>query len=598
MKKIFVSWHYTTHGIAYLKHVLSVFYSQNIALNKGINETGISQIAAQDIWGQPMNGFIFDFVYYITAPQGTFDNISNRKKYRREMVEDDAVRAAGLLQLWQAIIERDDVLSPNYSPDLSRDLAFVQEHFPMQLDSFLNLLWRDIHHYNINDQIDWFLNYSNAKDFYTPENFKIHDTQVKDLRDVREIADSIQRFLDELKNAFPQAHYFINISLGSSETQVVWHALSQAGKLPPNTTFLQTYDDKTYAEHPRFKSFSLQSVSVDIFRKISISPPFKGTRSLKRQISNLKMESFIKNGFSILMLGERGTGKSQLAQKNQSSRHHKFVSVNCASFDDDSKAESELFGYVKGAFTGAEKSGKEGLFQEANGGILFLDEIHHLSKRVQGKLMKALQTNDKNEFNIRPMGSNEEKKIRCTIIFATNRTIEELRETYLFEDFFDRITQNIIEMPALRDTPEDRTKDWQSTWKYLKFGEENDAPNDPVFVDWLNGLPLYGNFRDLQKIALYYYSFQKFSTALKEILPAKTAFDYTKFEFESLQSKSPIPYFDAHKSLKAMEDDFHRDLANWAITAFGSAENASQHFKTKGDKTTKETLYNWRNKKI
>ena len=102
------------------------------------------------------------------------------------------------------------------------------------------------------------------------------------------------------------------------------------------------------------------------------------------------------------------------------------MTVNCGAIPEN-LLESELFGHVKGAFTGA-YSDKKGLLEEANGGVLFLDEIHHLSKMVQAKLMKALQTDKDNNMSIRRIGSNKETKIKCRLVFATNRTINELKK--------------------------------------------------------------------------------------------------------------------------------------------------------------------------
>ena len=125
--------------------------------------------------------------------------------------------------------------------------------------------------------------------------------------------------------------------------------------------------------------------------------------------------------------------------------------------------------YTKGAFTGA-YSDKKGLLEEANGCVLFLDEIHHLSKMVQAKLMKALQTDKDNNMSIRRIGSNKETKIKCRLVFATNRTINELKKE-LLPDFYDRIVQHVVNIPPLRDTVEDRIQDWESIWENLHFLE-------------------------------------------------------------------------------------------------------------------------------
>ncbi|GHU68659.1 hypothetical protein FACS189413_06090 [Bacteroidia bacterium] len=223
-----------------------------------------------------------------------------------------------------------------------------------------------------------------------------------------------------------------------------------------------------------------------------------------------------------------------------SERGTKIIEADCASFSDDNTAESELFGYKEGTFTGGLKEGKNGLFVEANGGILFLDEIHNLSKLVQSKLMKAIQT-DKNDFMyIRKLGSTESTKIKCKLIFATNKTVAELRDI-LLPDFYDRIVQHVVELPPLRYTKEDRETDWENTWKYL-FDKIKPMPNVPQEIEllnWLKELKLYGNYRDLQKIVMYYNAFNQFDDETKALIEEQSPFEYAKNAYTKYHSQKP-----------------------------------------------------------
>jgi two-component system response regulator HydG len=155
---------------------------------------------------------------------------------------------------------------------------------------------------------------------------------------------------------------------------------------------------------------------------------------------------------SVLLTGESGTGKDLIARTlhYQSVRKQAhFVAVNCAAIPEP-LLESELFGYVRGAFTDARQD-KKGLFAEAHGGTLFLDEIGELPPLLQAKLLRVLE-----EKEIRPLGSTKSEKIDVRIVAATNRNLEKaVAEGKFREDLFYRLNVVEIGLPSLRDRPED-----------------------------------------------------------------------------------------------------------------------------------------------
>ena len=155
---------------------------------------------------------------------------------------------------------------------------------------------------------------------------------------------------------------------------------------------------------------------------------------------------------SVLLIGESGTGKEVLAQSIHQGSYRggqPFVDVNCAALP-ESLLESELFGYVPGAFTGASKNGKTGLFELANGGTLFLDEITEMPMPLQGKLLRVLQ-----EQQIRRLGDNKNIKINVRIIAATNRDVKKAMEENVFrQDLFYRMAI-AIQIPPLRERKKD-----------------------------------------------------------------------------------------------------------------------------------------------
>lgn len=156
---------------------------------------------------------------------------------------------------------------------------------------------------------------------------------------------------------------------------------------------------------------------------------------------------------SVLLLGESGTGKEVIAQSihNGSIRHNRpFVDVNCAALP-ESLLESELFGYSPGAFTGADKNGKIGLFELANGGTIFLDEITEMPLALQSKLLRVLQ-----EKEVRRLGGTEKIHLDVRVIAASNQNVSNMLVKGTFrEDLFYRLAVVIINIPPLRERKQD-----------------------------------------------------------------------------------------------------------------------------------------------
>ncbi|MBI9085692.1 MAG: sigma 54-interacting transcriptional regulator [Desulfobacterales bacterium] len=156
---------------------------------------------------------------------------------------------------------------------------------------------------------------------------------------------------------------------------------------------------------------------------------------------------------NILILGESGTGKGLLSKFiHKSSRRSKmpFIQINCAALP-ESLLEAELFGYERGAFTGAREKGKIGLFELAHKGTLFLDEIGDMPLSLQAKLLKYLDDQE-----IMRLGGITSKKIDCTIIAATNKDLEaEVRRRSFRQDLYYRLNTFTLRIPPLRQRPED-----------------------------------------------------------------------------------------------------------------------------------------------
>ncbi len=154
----------------------------------------------------------------------------------------------------------------------------------------------------------------------------------------------------------------------------------------------------------------------------------------------------------VLITGESGTGKELVARaihENSNRAQAPFITINCGAFP-ETLLESELFGYMKGSFTGANEN-RQGLFQAAHGGTLFMDEIGNMSLTMQVKLYRVLQ-----EGKVRPIGSTEEGDVDVRIIAATNKDFEkEIAEGRFREDLYYRLSVIPIQLPPLRERRED-----------------------------------------------------------------------------------------------------------------------------------------------
>lgn len=200
----------------------------------------------------------------------------------------------------------------------------------------------------------------------------------------------------------------------------------------------------------------------------------------------------------MLLTGETGTGKEVFAQSihRHSSRNGKaFVAINCSSFSHD-LLESEMFGHKAGAFTGALKETK-GLFEEANGGTIFLDEIGEMAFDLQAKLLRILETGE-----FLKIGDTKPLKIDVRVIAATNRDlVKEIAEGHFREDLFYRLSVFQIHLPPLRERTGDIPLHVEAFVSALssKMGKTIRVIS-PDYIRILKQNPWKGNVRELRNV--------------------------------------------------------------------------------------------------
>ncbi len=165
-----------------------------------------------------------------------------------------------------------------------------------------------------------------------------------------------------------------------------------------------------------------------------------------------QVDAVARSEANVLVTGESGTGKELVARRihaRSSRRDHPFIAINCAAFP-DTLLEAELFGHERGAFTGAHKA-REGRFQAAHGGVLFLDEVGELAPSAQAKLLRVLEVG-----TFEPLGSNRSQKVDVRIVSATHRDLRaRIGEGRFRDDLFYRLKVVHVALPALRDRRED-----------------------------------------------------------------------------------------------------------------------------------------------
>lgn len=308
--------------------------------------------------------------------------------------------------------------------------------------------------------------------------------------------------------------------------------------------------------------------SFSFSKILGSSPAFTLVKEQARQIAS--------QDITVLLLGESGTGKELFARaihRESPRRNEVFLPINCGAIP-DSLIESELFGYEKGTFTGANPKGKVGKFESANGGTIFLDEIGDLPLHMQVKILRVLQ-----EKEIYRVGGITPIKVDVRIIAATNKDLQAMVQKGEFrEDLFYRLNVVPIKIPPLRERPEDILELAEVFLRrYVKIYNKNLKGISKEAKKILVSYSYPGNVRELENLIEYGVIFEKSEYLERETLLKKISVEKDSYTAET-------------GGLKEMVARYERQIIQELMHRYGESTEAKQKIAEKLNIST-ATLY-------
>lgn len=336
------------------------------------------------------------------------------------------------------------------------------------------------------------------------------------------IYDFALKALWQVRTEHPEALITLHLSPGTPASHAVWLALVSTGAVEGPLQLIQTRREDQAQKHESLVQVTTFKLDTWLQRYRRAQPDHAGSDDAGHNIEPLQAQSpalcetmkLLKRWaplrVPVLLLGERGTGKTTLANilrslsQFQKEENKDWPSVVCGQFRVNPQlAQAKLFGYEKGAFTGAEKLHK-GLLEQANDDSLFFDEIADLDRDTQRMLMAALEGR-----GFQRIGGTQTQHSNFRLICATNCSLTRLQDELLDPDFFDRIGTFILRVPPLRECVEDIPHFWAKTLENAVKSAGISVEgwrhyfDHPALLRQLQEHPLPGNFRDLQRVAYH-----------------------------------------------------------------------------------------------
>jgi transcriptional regulator with PAS, ATPase and Fis domain len=389
---------------------------------------------------------------------------------------------------------------------------------------------------------------------------------------IREVADISELDWGDLYDAIQQEKIYDDILVSPRGKRILTTARriknSERGK---QGMLIILYDLELLQHTQRMASNAGEPAGFQNFSTQKVRPDFAHQRILSPELDKLlaRGERAILQGARILITGDSGVGKTELARylhKFVADPTDPFIVVNCASIP-ETLFESELFGYERGAFTGALQSGKAGFIEKANGGTLFLDEIGEIPPASQGKLLHFLE-----EGLVQKVGAANPKKVNVRVIAATNQDLQEMVAQRTFrKDLFYRLAVIKLHLRPLRDSIE--LLDHLIDQCVLKVNQRRSkAFNIPKPCrQQLYNYHFPGNIRELYNIIQQLSIFVDEPGDLASLIPELLM---PEADASQVNGEAVIPI---NTSLKEAVRDYERKIIDATITKLGSKRKAADY---------------------
>jgi len=312
------------------------------------------------------------------------------------------------------------------------------------------------------------------------------------------------------------------------------------------------HGQNNHINHRYIESYLNTRLSLDTH----LPPPFSKVigQDRKFRLALFKASKASNADFPVLIIGESGTGKELIVRaihECSRRREHPFIALNCASLT-TTLVESELFGYERGAFTDAKREGKRGLFELANKGTLFFDEVSDFDLGIQAKILRVLE-----EKEFRRVGGEKNIPTDARIISATNKDLERMvLEGKFREDLYYRINTMTIQIPPLRERERDvklLANHFLSIFS-IQYKKEIELHDDFIEILYSHNWP--GNVRELRNVIDFAANMVDTKWVTPKDLPSYLFFSNTK---SSLSSKVK---FSTEESARGQERSIYKDIMN------------------------------------